>query len=320
MSSLVTGAGGFVGQWLIRALLDRREKVTGFTYGPPSENGILNSEQRNAVEWVEGDIRDNRSIEGAINRSSPDAIYHLAGITFVPQAGAEPAATFEVNTLGAARLLSAVVRARDGGMRAPRVLIVGSAEQYGAHDQSECPLSEGAAQRPLTVYAASKAAQEVIAMQAFVGFGLDVIATRSFNHSGPGQESRFLLPGIVNRIKSLAKTGGDQLPIGNTAVVRDFLHVADVAAAYIALVGRGRPGEVYNVSCGKGWSVKELIELALRITGVRATLQRDESLARPVDVEWLVGDNAKLRTQTGWAPRRGVEDIIRDLWHGGFVN
>ena len=315
MSSLVTGAGGFVGQWLIRSLLDRREKVTGFTFGPPSESGILTSAQRNSVDWVEGDIRDKNSIEAAIDRSSPDAIYHLAGITFVPQAGADPTTTYEVNTLGSAKLLSAVARARGAGMSSPRVLIVGSAEQYGAHDRSEFPLRESAAQRPVTVYAASKAAQETIALQAFSGFGIDVIATRSFNHSGPGQERRFLLPGIVNRIRALAKSGGNRLPIGNTAVARDFLHVADVASAYIALVERGRPGEVYNVSSGKGWSVEELVELALRITGVAAKLERDESLMRQVDVEWLVGDNARLCAQTGWAPTRGMEDIVRDLWH-----
>jgi GDP-4-dehydro-6-deoxy-D-mannose reductase len=167
----------------------------------------------------------------------------------------------------------------------------------------------------VTVYAASKAAQETIALQALLGFGIDVIATRSFNHSGPGQEPRFLLPGIVNRIKALSQNHGRNLPIGNTATIRDYLHVTDVVAAYIALVERGRPGEVYNVSSGKGWSVGDLVEMALRITGVDATMQRDESLVRPVDVEWLVGDNAKLSAQTGWAPKHGVEDIIRDLWH-----
>ena len=315
MSTLVTGAGGFVGQWLIRSLLASGEKVTGFTYGPPRESGILSSEQRNAVHWIDGDIRDQSSIESAIDSALPDAIYHLAGITFVPQAGADPTGTYEVNTLGVARLVSAVVRARDAGMRSPKVLIVGSAEQYGAHDRSEFPLRESAAQRPVTVYAASKAAQETIALQALLGFGIDVIATRSFNHSGPGQEPRFLLPGIVNRIKALSQNHGRNLPIGNTATIRDYLHVTDVVAAYIALIERGRPGEVYNVSSGKGWSVGDLVEMALRITGVDATMQRDESLVRPVDVEWLVGDNAKLSAQTGWAPKHGVEDIIRDLWH-----
>ena len=315
MSTLVTGAGGFVGQWLIRSLLASGEKVTGFTYGPPRESGTLTSEHRNAVHWIEGDIRDQSSIASAIDGAVPDAIYHLAGITFVPQAGADPTGAYEVNTMGVVHLLSAVGRARSAGMKSPRVLIVGSAEQYGAHDRSEYPLRESAAQRPASVYAKSKAEQENLALHAFLGLGIDVIATRSFNHSGPGQEPRFLLPGIVNRIKSLAHGHGGQLPIGNTTAVRDFLHVEDVVAAYIALVERGKPGEVYNVSSGKGWSVGELVELALRITGVDATPKPDESLMRPVDVEWLVGDNGKLRSQTGWTPKLGVEDIIRGLWH-----
>lgn len=315
MSSLVTGAGGFVGQWLIRSLLASGEKVTGFTYGPPREAGILTSEQRDVVHWIEGDIRDQSSIASAIDSALPDAIYHLAGITYVPEAGADPTGAYEVNSLGVVRLLSAVGRARSAGMRSPRVLIVGSAEQYGAHDRSECPLRESAAQRPATVYAKSKTEQENLALQAFLGLRIDVIATRSFNHSGPGQEPHFLLPGIVNRIKSLAQSHDGRLPIGNTATIRDYLHVTDVVAAYIALVERGKPGEVYNVSSGKGWSVGELVEMALRITGVDATMQRDESLVRPVDVEWLVGDSAKLSAQTGWAPKHGVEDIIRDLWH-----
>jgi GDP-4-dehydro-6-deoxy-D-mannose reductase len=289
--------------------------VTGFTFGPPSENGVLSSEQRGAVDWIEGDIRESRSIEAAIDRSLPDAIYHLAGITFVPEAGADPSAAYAVNALGVAILLGAVMRARRAGMGSPRVLVVGSAEQYGAHGLNECPLRETAAQKPVTVYAESKAAQEKMALDFAQRFGIDVIATRSFNHSGPGQQRRFLLPGIVNRIKSLADSRGGKLPIGNTAVVRDFLHVEDVVAAYIALVERGKSGEVYNVSSGKGWSVGELVQLALRITGVDATVQPDESLMRPVDVEWLVGDNGKLQSQTGWNPKLGVEDIIRGLWH-----
>ena len=314
MSSLVTGAGGFVGQWLIRSLLERGERVAGFTFGPPSVIGVLNAKQQKEVRWIEGDIRDSRAIEQAIDGSEPDAIYHLAGVTFVPAAGADPAATYEVNTIGAARLLAAVSKRQKASGTSIRVLIVGSAEQYGAHDRSECPLVETAAQKPATVYAASKAAQEVIALQAFKGFDIPVIATRSFNHSGRGQEPRFLLPGLIQRLRALSQSGERRLPVGNTTPVRDFLHVTDAVAAYIALMQKGRPGEAYNVASGKGWSVGEIVDLALRITEVAAEPQRDEALARPVDVEWLVGDNTKLRKETGWAPKLSIEDIIRELW------
>jgi GDP-4-dehydro-6-deoxy-D-mannose reductase len=313
VTSLVTGAGGFVGQWLIRALLERGEDVTGYTFGPPSKIGVLTPREENSVRWVEGDIRDSSAVDAVVAQRPFDAIYHLAGVTFVPAAGKDPATTFEINTLGAARLLSAVARARSSSARPPRVLVVGSAEQYGAHDRRECPLPESAAQRPLTVYAASKAAQETIALQAFAGSGLDVMVTRSFNHSGPGQNPQFLLPGIVGRIKALAKSDSRRLSIGNTEVTRDFLHVRDVTQAYMALIERGKSGEAYNVSSGKGSTVRELTQLALKIAGVDAELAPDPSLTRPVDVEWLVGDNAKLRETTGWEPERGVSDVIHDL-------
>jgi len=151
-------------------------------------------------------------------------------------------------------------------------------------------------------------------LQAARGLGLQVIATRSFNHSGRGQDERFLVPGLIKRIRSIADAHTDRLMLGNMEVVRDFLHVLDVAKAYIALIEMGEPGQVYNVSSGEGLTVRQLAELALKVAGVVATLERDPKLARGSDIEWLVGDNSKLRKRTGWAPDNGPEDIMRDLW------
>jgi GDP-4-dehydro-6-deoxy-D-mannose reductase len=147
-----------------------------------------------------------------------------------------------------------------------------------------------------------------------------VIATRSFNHSGPGQSPDFVLPALVRRALALRTGSGDgggdrrtALAVGNTAPVRDFLHVADVAAAYIGLAARGRAGEVYNVSSGVGVSVKELAVQVLAATGVKAPLATDPALARRVDVPALVGDSTRLREATGWAPTRSLRTLIDDL-------
>lgn len=315
MSSLVTGAGGFVGQWLIRALLGRGEEVTGFTLGPPARIGVLSSRQSDSVKWCEGDIRDPEAIADVLYRASPRSIYHLAGVTFVPAAGEDPTATYDVNTMGVVRLLAALARFQNSGKTACRVLVIGSGEQYGQHDEREYPLPETAAQKPMTVYAASKTAQEVIALQTARAFGLEVVATRSFNHSGLGQDGRFLLPGLVRRIKMLRLSGEGRLAVGNTTSIRDFLHVGDVVRAYIALMERGVSGEVYNVSSGEGRAVADIIERVLRISGVRATPEQDESLVRPIDVKQVVGDNTKLRKTTGWKPERSIDDIISDLWN-----
>jgi GDP-4-dehydro-6-deoxy-D-mannose reductase len=314
VSSLVTGGGGFVGQWLIRELLGRGEKVFGFTFGAPGAIGVLSAGQERQVQWIDGDIRDSVSVGSAIEEAQPDTIFHLAGVTFVPAAGDDPTSTYEVNVLGASRLLAAVARGKSRGSKGPRVLVVGSAEQYGPHSTRASPLAESTPQNPVTVYGASKSAQETIALQAAVGQGLDVVATRSFNHSGRGQDPRFLLPGLIQRIRTIANAQADRLKIGNTEVVRDFLHVEDVARAYVTLLETGERGHVYNVCSGKGSTVRELADLALRVAGVTATLERDPGLTRSTDIEWSVGDNRKLRQRTGWAPARGVEDILRDLW------
>jgi GDP-4-dehydro-6-deoxy-D-mannose reductase len=196
----------------------------------------------------------------------------------------------------------------------PVVLVVGSAEQYGRHDLAEMPLHEDVPLRPLTLYAASKVAQEVAAIQAWRSEGLRVVCTRSFNHSGVGHDGRFLLPGLVAQAVQLPAAGG-RLLIGNGDTMRDFLHVADVVDAYLALLQQGQAGEVYNVCSGEGTTVRELAAAVLQHLGVSADIATDPARARPVDVPVLVGSNQKLRRATGWTPRRSRGVIIDDLIH-----
>ena len=194
------------------------------------------------------------------------------------------------------------------------MLVVGSAEQYGRHELNEMPLHEDVAQRPLTLYAASKVAQEVAALQSWRADGVRVVCTRSFNHSGVGHAEHFLLPGLVRRALALPSAGGT-LTIGNGDTVRDFLHVADVAEAYLGLAMRGLPGEAYNVCSGEGTSVRALAASVLHRVGVSADISSDPVLARPVDVPVLVGSNQKLVRATGWTPARTRDNIIDDLIH-----
>jgi GDP-4-dehydro-6-deoxy-D-mannose reductase len=219
-----------------------------------------------------------------------------------------------VNTVGTVRLLTEVARLRRAGSCDPKVLVVGSAEQYGRHDAGEMPLDESAAQQPLTLYAASKTAQEVAALQAHRSDGVRVVCTRSFSHSGPGQPTDFVLPALVARAMALPASGG-RLVMGNVDTVRDFLHVADVVDAYLALLELGEPGEAYNVCSGEGITVRALAESVLQRVGVPAEISTDPALSRPVDVPVQIGSNAKLRRVTGWTPRHTREDIIDDLIH-----
>lgn len=308
---VVTGGGGFVGQWLARALLARGDDVTLAGLAAASDApGILSSDERRQVVWRHLDVRSAPDVDAMLEHAHPDIIVHLAGIAFPPAAERDPAAAYDVNTLGAVRLLSSVARHRAAGAGDPVVLIVGTAFQYGRHDESEQPLSESAELRPVSVYGASKAAQEIAALQAARDRGLRVICTRSFNHSGPGQPADYLLPALVKRVTQLR--AGDALRVGNDTV-RDYLHVADVADAYVALCERGRPGEVYNVSSGIGVGAHQLARDVLLQAGVRADISTDPSLMRATDIPMLVGSPAKLARDTGWTPRRTRADIIEDF-------
>ena len=309
--ALVTGASGFVGQWLCEALLARGDDVVGTTVDSPQSRSSMRADVRDGVRWVHADLRSRDDIVATLDATRPEVIFHLAGVTFVPAAAADPGTAYEVNAVAAARLLAEVGTRRGAGTMDPVVIVVGSGEQYGRHDGG--PLTEDAPQQPLTVYAATKAAQEVAALQTWRGSGVRVVCTRSFNHTGPGQADHFLVPALVRRAIAVRASGARHLPIGNTTPIRDFLHVRDVAQAYLLLAERGQPGEVYNVCSGRGLSAGEIAALVLERAGTRAELQPTSELVRPVDLPVLVGDPAKLRGTTGWAPRFDLSTAVDEL-------
>jgi GDP-4-dehydro-6-deoxy-D-mannose reductase len=310
--ALVTGAAGFAGHWLCRELLHSGWEVWGTRIDDALPPGALDSEGPNPVHWWEGDLRAATAAAEAIDAAKPDAIFHLAGIAHVPSANADPAGTLEVNVIVASRLLAHVRARREAGTLDPAVVIVGSGEQYGRHDSAEMPLGENAAQQPMGVYAASKAAQEVLALEAHRAGGVRVIAVRPFNHTGPGQSPNFVVPALVRRAVALRGTS-KPLVMGNTDTVRDFSHVADVVRAYVALAEQGVPGEAYNIASGVGTEMAALALRILALAGVDAKLQTDPALVRPADVPALVGSAAKLRAATGWAPRHSLDSILEEL-------
>jgi GDP-4-dehydro-6-deoxy-D-mannose reductase len=310
--ALVTGAAGFAGQWLCRELLHSGWDVWGARLDDELPAGALDAGASKSVRWWQGDLRASTAVHDAIEVAKPDAIFHLAGIAHVPSANADPARTLDVNVIVASRMLGDVRTRRASGTLDPVVVVVGSGEQYGRHDASEMPLTEDAAQRPMGVYAASKAAQEVLALEAHRTGGVRVVSARPFNHTGPGQSPNFVIPALVRRAVALR---GTQKPLvmGNTDTVRDFSHVEDVIRGYVALAERGTPGEAYNIASGAGTDMASLALRILALAGVEAKLQTDPALVRPADVPALIGSAAKLRAATGWVPRHSLDSILEEL-------
>jgi GDP-4-dehydro-6-deoxy-D-mannose reductase len=287
MRVVVTGSSGFVGRYLVRHLAEGGDEVTGLD----RHSGI--------------DVTDAEAVRSFFARHRPDAVYHLAAVSHVGSSFSAPLGVFRVNAEGALNVLRAAL---DAG--ASRVLLVGSADEYGTVAAEDLPITEDTPLRPLSPYGASKVAAEFLGLQAHLGEGLPVIRVRAFNHTGAGQPEGFLVPALARRIAAAERQGAKEVKVGSLDPVRDFTDVADVVRAYRLLVERGEPGEVYNVCAGRGWSVGELAERLLRRARHSMELVEDPDLVRPVDVPRLVGDNTRLRAATGWAPEIPLDDTL----------
>ena len=287
MKAVVTGSSGFVGRELVAHLMAAGDEVVGLDRAAGA------------------DITDSTALRDLLLQHRPQAVYHLAAVSHIGGSWSAPAQVFRVNAEGT---LNVLLAASHAGVE--RVLVVGSADEYGIVADKDLPLGEEAPLRPITPYGASKVAAEFLGLQAFLGDGLPVIRVRSFNHTGPGQAENFLVPALARRIAVAEREGRKEAPVGSLEPVRDFLDVADVVAAYRLLVERGSPGEVYNVCSGIGRRVADIAAALLIMARHAIELVPDPTLVRPVDVPRLVGDNTRLRTATGWSPTIPFEDTL----------
>ena len=219
-----------------------------------------------------------------------------------------PASTFRANAEGT---LNVLLGCRDAGVE--RVLVVGSADVYGRVHTDDLPITEQCPLRPVSPYAASKVAADFLAVQAGLGYGLDVIRTRPFNHLGPGQSPRFVAPALAQRVAQAEINGGGEIPVGNLTPKRDFTDVRDVVRAYRLLVLDGQPGEAYNICSGAAVAVQELVDAFIAMATVDVRLTSDPDLQRPVDIPVLLGDNSKIEASTGWQPEIPLSQTLADL-------
>ena len=286
MRALITGGGGFVGRHLAQHLSSKGDEVT--------------------VIDQEVDVTSLSAVRAAFDSVRPDVVYHLAALAHVGESWSDPARYLEVNTIGTSNVLEAA----RGLEHASAVLVVSSAEVYGSVRPDESPLQEDRLLAPASPYAASKAAAEVVALQAARGFDQRVIVARPFNHIGPGQSSTFAVPAFAKRIVSAQAKGDDSLVVGNLSARRDFTDVRDVVAAYRLLVEQGESGEVYNVATGLDVSMEEIVERLQELAGASLSLEVDPALMRPVDIPLLRGDATKLRNATNWSPTYSLRDSL----------
>ena len=292
MRALVTGALGFVGRHLVEHLEASGDDVVGVDHHGPAPV----------------DVTDAAALRAVVADARPEAVYHLAGWSHVGTSWTDPLGALRSNAEGTLQLLEV---ARAAGV--DRVLCVTSADVYGLVTEADLPLTEASPIRPSSPYGATKAAADVLALQAFLGHGLATIRVRPFNHVGPGQSEQFVAPALAGRIARAERDGDDEIRVGNLTPRRDLTDVRDVVRAYRLLVERGTAGEVYNVCSGQDFSVQDVADRLVGLAARPIALVPDPELQRPVDLPVLRGDPSKLQAATGWEPTISLDQTLADL-------
>jgi GDP-4-dehydro-6-deoxy-D-mannose reductase len=306
MRVLITGAAGFVAQHLVNFLLEQ-EAVELYAVARPHGTP---SALPGRVTVIEADLHDRVGLAAAVTLAQPDRIVHLAAQSSPQRSWVDPEGTLRTNVLGTLNLLEAVRQCR----KPPRVLLVGSAEEYGLAQPSDIPLREDAPLRPNSPYAVSKVSSSYLGLQYALVYRIPVVRTRTFHHTGPGRGESFAESSFARQLIDIERgRRSPVLSVGNLDAIRDFTDVRDVVRAYGAVLEAGEAGEVYNVCTGRGRRIRELLDTLIEVSGVRADVRVDPERLRASDIPVLVGDPAKLRKATGWEPRIPIERTLKDL-------
>ena len=294
MRALITGIGGFVGRHLMQHLLDEGDQVFGL--GRASDlNGLAEG-----VRVCQADLANREAIEQFVRDSQPEAVYHLAAQSSPTESLSDPWATIGNNLHSQINLFEALLSA---GLK-PRVLVVGSSDEYGPVKPEDVPTNEDVPLRPATPYAVSKVGQDMMGFQYFAQHGLPVVRVRPFNHTGPGHDARFVIPSLARQLAEIeAGLREPILRVGNLDVARDFTDARDMVRAYRLAVVAGVAGDVYNLGRGRSMRIADMVDELISLCRVPVQICEDETLKRRVDVPRQEADTRKFAALTGWEPR-----------------
>lgn len=314
MRILITGVTGFVGSHLAEYCLSLGHEVAG-TYRWRSRDENLEIVTGKIALW-DADLRDATGIRKVISEFRPERIFHLAAQSYVHASWSSPAETMTTNVLSQVNLFEVV---REEGLDC-RIQIAGSSEEYGMVYPDETPIKETNPLRPLSPYAVSKVAQDLLGYQYHQSFGMHIVRTRAFNHSGARRGSVFAESNFAKQIAEIEKGAREPVILhGNLDAYRDYTDVRDVVRAYVLSVEKCEPGEVYNIGSGSAWRIGDMLDTLIDFSTAAVAKREDPSRSRPSDVPRLECDSTKFRKATGWKPEIPFEQTLKDLldyWRG----
>ncbi|MBI4721103.1 MAG: GDP-mannose 4,6-dehydratase [Chitinivibrionia bacterium] len=309
MRVLITGITGFAGSHLADYCLSRGDaEVFGIVRWRSRTENI--EHLINKIPLLECDLRDATSTRTVIEEVRPDFIFHLAAQSFVPTSWRAPSECLTTNVLGQLNIFEAVRKTKLGC----RIQIACSSEEYGMVLPDELPIKEENPLRPMSPYAVSKVAQDLLGYQYFMSYKMEIIRTRGFNHTGPRRAPVFVISDFAKQIVDIEK--GLKKPVisvGNLEAKRDFTDVRDTVIAYFLSLERGEAGAVYNICSEKCYRIREVLDMLLALSDAKVEVRQDPDRMRPSDVPVLLGDCTRFRERTGWKPRISFEQTLKDV-------
>lgn len=309
---LITGFSGFVASHFIEFLYKNHPEyeVIGIDINEPKYD-YSRLQDKLTIHFEKVDLMDVNQLNDVFSRVRPDYVLHLAAFSSVAFSWKNPEISFTNNSNIFLNLIDAVKN------NAPdcRILSVGSSEEYGNVSHENLPIRENQPVDPLSPYAVARVAQELMSKVYVNAYGMNIILTRSFNHIGPRQDTRFVVPSFIERIKNIKKTGNTSgtIETGNLEIIRDFVDVRDVVNAYYLLLTKGTPGETYNICSGRGIKLKEIVQIIADEVGVEVHTKTNREFVRPNDNMEIVGSPYKIETELGWKPTKSLEETLRDM-------
>lgn len=292
MKALVTGSNGFVGHYLKIELEKNNIEVIGMDL---------------EGDAIHTDLLDAVSVRNAVFQLKPDFVFHLAGQSSVGLSWQKPQMSVSVNINGTLNLLDAI-RDLAGDTR---IIIIGSSDEYGKITEGQCPIEETIFPKPASPYAVSKYAQELMAKTYVSAYDMDIVLTRSFNHTGPYQKRGFVIPDFASQIAMIERGAPNILSVGNLEAGRDISDVRDIVKGYYLLAKEGKKGEIYNVGSGQAYQIQSLLQTLLNMSNREIKINQDAEKMRPIDIPLIVSDIRKIRT-LGYQPRYSIEETLKD--------
>ncbi len=303
---LVTGAAGFVASHLGEMCAERDDLELIGLQRPTSVTRVL---PQGFVAGVEADLLDQEGLKEGVREARPDSIIHLAGQSSVHESYRNPGGTLLANVLGTQHLLFAAEKAQ-----VRRVLVVGSADEYGDIRPEDVPLREDRPLAPLSPYAVSRVAQGALCSEFARRKTVEIVRTRTFPHTGKRRGAVFAESSFARQIAEIElERAAPVIQVGNLDAIRDFSDVREVIEAYLLLLERGESGAVYNVCSGKGVAMREILSALVALSSVKVEIHVDPARLRPSDLPVLIGDPSRLRAATGFAPSGVLDRALADL-------